>query len=223
MILVNHQPHYLPSVQYFARMRDADVFVLADDVQFCKQDWQNRNRILTPQGVQWVIVPVLRKTEELILEKKVDHQKDFRRQHIGMLRSSYGRSPGWKHLEELVEILMSEKWELLVDVQRATLAWFARFFGYESKLRWASELGLSESEPNRRLAAQCRLLGCDTYLHGEGARNYMDCSVFDGIRLVKHCWEPKEYEQKWSGGSFVPNLSVVDLIANLGDAAKGML
>ena len=38
MIVTIHQPHYLPWLGYFAKMDQADVFVLLDNVQFKKQE-----------------------------------------------------------------------------------------------------------------------------------------------------------------------------------------
>jgi WbqC-like protein family len=51
------QPTYLPWLGYFDLIDQVDVFVLPDDAQFEKQSWQQRNRIKTPIGLQWLTVP----------------------------------------------------------------------------------------------------------------------------------------------------------------------
>ena len=53
-----HQPHYLPWLGYLAKWAAADVFVFLDTVQYTKNGWQNRNRIKTATGPQWLTVPV---------------------------------------------------------------------------------------------------------------------------------------------------------------------
>lgn len=35
-----------------------DEFILYDDMQYTRRDWRNFNQIKTPQGVQWITVPV---------------------------------------------------------------------------------------------------------------------------------------------------------------------
>ena len=45
-----HQPHFLPSVQYFHRMARCDVFLFADDVQHQRGYWEHKNRILVEIG-----------------------------------------------------------------------------------------------------------------------------------------------------------------------------
>ena len=52
------QSNYIPWKGYFDMIRRADEFVLYDDVQYTRRDWRNRNRIKTPQGVQWLTIPV---------------------------------------------------------------------------------------------------------------------------------------------------------------------
>ena len=58
MIVSVHQPQYLPWLGYFDKIDRADAFVLLDTVQYKKNEWQNRNRIKTAQGPQWLTVPV---------------------------------------------------------------------------------------------------------------------------------------------------------------------
>ena len=58
MRLAAHQPQYLPWLGYFHKMDGADLFVLLDTVQYKKNEWQNRNRIRTATGWQWLTVPV---------------------------------------------------------------------------------------------------------------------------------------------------------------------
>ena len=58
MIVAIHQPQYLPWLGYFDKMLKADVFCYLDTVQYKKNEWQNRNRIKTAMGWQWLTVPV---------------------------------------------------------------------------------------------------------------------------------------------------------------------
>ena len=41
-----HQPEHFPYMGFFQKMEYADVFVILDDVQYSKGNWQNRNRFL---------------------------------------------------------------------------------------------------------------------------------------------------------------------------------
>jgi len=63
-----HQPQYLPYLGFFHKLLHCDVFVALDNVQFLRRGFQNRNKIKTKQGWQWLTVPVVHqpRSEELI-------------------------------------------------------------------------------------------------------------------------------------------------------------
>src|SRR3954453_5063321 len=52
------QSCYIPWKGYFDLIASVDEFILYDARQFPRRDWRNRNRIKTPQGAQWLTIPV---------------------------------------------------------------------------------------------------------------------------------------------------------------------
>ena len=52
------QSNYIPWKGYFDLIAHVDEFILYDDMQYTRRDWRNRNLIKTPQGTQWLTVPV---------------------------------------------------------------------------------------------------------------------------------------------------------------------
>ena len=93
MIVTIHQPQYLPWVGYFDKIDRADVFVLLDNVQYKKNEWQNRNRIKTAQGWQWITVPVLHRHTEKITEVKINNTVDWPKKHLHALKYHYAKTP----------------------------------------------------------------------------------------------------------------------------------
>ena len=76
MKIAIHQPQYLPWLGYFDKLDSADVFIFLDTVQFKKHEWQNRNRIRTKDGWQWLTVPIIDRFPEQIervARRIVDH------------------------------------------------------------------------------------------------------------------------------------------------------
>src|SRR5260370_16603293 len=61
MLVTIHQPEHLPWLGFLDKVRRADLLVLLDTVQYRKNYFQNRNRVLTANGPAWVTVPVLTK------------------------------------------------------------------------------------------------------------------------------------------------------------------
>jgi hypothetical protein len=52
------QSNYIPWKGYFDLINSVDEFTLYDDAQYTRRDWRNRNKIKTPQGLQWLTIPV---------------------------------------------------------------------------------------------------------------------------------------------------------------------
>ena len=57
-VVAVHQPNYLPWLGYFYKIACADVFIFLDDVQFSKNSYINRVRILHAQRSHWLTIPV---------------------------------------------------------------------------------------------------------------------------------------------------------------------
>ena len=58
MIVTIHQPEHLPWLGFFDKIRQADVWVSLDHVQYRKNYFQHRNRIRGDRGAIWLTVPV---------------------------------------------------------------------------------------------------------------------------------------------------------------------
>ena len=89
------QPGYLPWLGFFDQMRQCDVFVLYDDVQFDKHGWRNRNRVKSPQGVQWLTVPVRHKGlgKQKIIDVEIDNTTVWGRKHVATIQQCYAKAP----------------------------------------------------------------------------------------------------------------------------------
>ena len=92
------QPTYLPWIGYFDLIDQVDVFVLLDDVQFEKRSWQQRNRIKTPLGLQWLTVPVISRgrREQLINQVEIETPQ-FSRDHCRAVEHNYRRAQFFEH------------------------------------------------------------------------------------------------------------------------------
>ncbi len=105
---------------------------------------------------------------------------------------------------------------MLFDLNFETLKQVISWLGLRIEMIRESELGI-ESKSTQRLVDVCRAVGANTYVAGSGSRNYMDESLFErnGLTVQYQTYTPTLYSQHLSK-TFVPNLSIIDLLANLG-------
>jgi hypothetical protein len=206
-----HQPQFLPWLGYLDKIARADLFVVLDQVQFKKQEWQNRNRIRTSHEWQWLTVPVLQRFGQRIDEVRVNRQVDWRRQHLRALTMHYAKAPYREYSLAGLRPLYEADWERLVDLNLAVIRWLLEIFQITTPIRLASELSLRD-HPTDRLIDICRELGAASYLAGPGAEHYLDRPRFEasGLRLELQHFRHPVYVQCYD--PFIACMSALDLL-----------
>ena len=96
MIVSIHQPQYLPWLGYFDKIERSDAFVFLDNVQFKKNEWQNRNKVKTDQRWQWLTIPVIHKFGQKINEVKINNTVRWGKKHLTALLNHYSKAPFFK-------------------------------------------------------------------------------------------------------------------------------
>ncbi len=223
MLVAIHQPHYLPWLRYFEKIARADAFIVLDNIQYSKNGWQNRNRIKTPNGPALLTVPVHGRYRQRLNEVRVNNAVPWRRKHGEALRQAYGKTPHFAACAEFLEATYGRDWEYLNDLNHHMLTHWVRLLGINTPLYYASELDVP-GVATERLVNLVRAVGGDAYYSGAFALDaYLDPAVLaaSGIALVLQHWTPPVYEQ--GRGTFIPDLSVVDLLAHKGPEARALI
>jgi len=223
MIVSAHQPQYLPWLGYFDKIDRADVFVLLDDVQFKKNEWQNRNKIKTAQGWQWLTVPVLYKYPQHIREVAINNTVKWQHKHRQAILTNYRKAPFYEFLDTVFQEAFSPSWSFISELNTVLVTGLVKLLGIETPLHLSSDLGTLPEDPDERLIALTKLFGARAYLSGNGGLEYMDLQKYrnHGIEVIFQGFEHPVYDQLF--GQFVPNMSVIDLILNHGDRSLSIL
>lgn len=210
-----HQPQFLPWLGYLDKIDRVDLFVLLDSVQFKKHEWQNRNRIRTAQGWQWLTVPVLHHFGQRIADVRINERTSWRAKHLRALELHYARAAHREPVLQGLRAIYNRSWERLVDLNIAVLRWLLGEFGITTPLRLSSEMSLPE-DPTERLVAICRTVGATRYLAGSGARAYMDFGKFEAAGIPVEIQEFRHPVYRQCYEPFVPGLSAIDLLLTCG-------
>jgi len=217
-----HQPQFLPWLGYLDKIDQADLFVVLDTVQFKKQEWQNRNRIRTAQGWQWLTVPILQKFGQKLSDVRINPTVDWPAKHLRAIEMHYERARHRTRFFEGLRALYRQPWEQLADLNLAVIRWLLDAFGIKTPIRLASEMMLRE-EATDRLIDICRTVGATHYLAGAGAAGYMDMPRFEtsGLRIEVQDFRHPVYQQCYE--PFVPGMAAIDLLFTCGNEALDRL
>ncbi|OIO68736.1 MAG: hypothetical protein COW19_05545 [Zetaproteobacteria bacterium CG12_big_fil_rev_8_21_14_0_65_55_1124] len=222
MLLAIHQPNFMPWAGFFHKWMISDAMLLLDTVQYEKNEWQNRNRIKTAHGVQWMTVPVNYRYPQTIREVGIADRRWPRKLSIS-IEQAYAKAPYigdyWPELRKV----MHEPYDLLRDLNAALIRVLGGFLGCSAPLYMASDLGVENTDPTGRLLELCDALKADAYLSGQEGRVYLDRDVFAsrGISLYFQAVEAPVYPQLY--GAFASHLSVLDMLLNVGPEAAALV
>jgi len=218
------QSNYIPWKGYFDAINSVDEFVLFDCVQYTRRDWRNRNKIKTPNGLQWLTIPVevKGKFEQLNQDTRVSDSKWSKEHHLTLVHN-YSRAACYQENEEWLKSLYQRAGELefLSDVNYLFLSEICKKLEITTPLRRSEELEIIDGK-SERLLSICKQLGARKYWSGPAAKVYLDESIFnaDGIE-VGWIEYPKYSEYPQLHPPFEHGLSVLDVILNCGtDAAE---
>ncbi len=213
MIVTIHQPDFIPWRGFFDRLRQADLFVVLDDVQFLRRGWHHRDRIKTQKGPAWLTVPTLRKGRfhQLIRDVRIDNSSNWRRKHLGLIRASYAKAPCFEENFTKLEAVYGHCHELLMDLCMDLIYWAMNRLCIETKCIFSSDLN-APGTGTERLVNICAEMGADTYLTGTGSKDYLDESLFAKAGM-KVRWQQigmQPYPQLH--GVYEPDLSILDYL-----------
>ncbi len=216
---------FFPWVGMLEQIRLADIYVHYSDVQFSKGSLTNRVQIKTAAGMKWLTVPL----EDLRLGQCIDdvrisRRRDWRGQHLELLRHAYARAPHVDDMMALVESVYAINHDRLDDFVQASMVAVCDYFGLLAGRQFvrSKELGIPGASSQRVLQI-VKALGGTTYITGWGAKNYLDHPYFEatGVRVEYMDYRKTPYPQLH--GEFTPFVSALDLVANCGRAGIGAI
>jgi hypothetical protein len=220
MLVTIHQPNYLPWSGFFHKWMLADAFVILDTVQYHKNEWQNRNRIKTANGPQWITVPVGYRFPQRIDEVTISGDAWVRKQ-ARAIEQAYAKAPYLDDYWPELRAILSRDWQHIARLNSRLIRAVGEMLGCTAPLHIASEMATCEEDPTERLIQLTRELGGDAYLSGREGRNYLQQEAFSAAGLELWFQEAEAPVYPQLHGEFVSHLSVIDLLFNVGpDAAE---
>ncbi len=188
---------YLPPVQYFSKLNAAEECLIDVYENYVKQSYRNRCVIDSPNGALALTLPVEKPDSGKCRMKdiRISDHGDWRRQHWQALVASYYNSPFFEYYQDDFRPFYEQKWEFLVDFNEALMMKCCELIDIQPNVRCTTEYAaLKDGEPDYRLLINPK-------------RSMEEDSAF----------KAKPYYQVFQHKhGFLPNLSVVDLIFNMG-------
>lgn len=210
------QPYIFPYIGYFQLINCVDHFVLYDDVNYIKQGWVNRNRILANGKENLFTIPLKKASSFTLINETELHQTLYDKWKIKFLRTlaqNYSKAPYFIRIYPIIEDVLKEEKSVSVLATNSILA-VMDYLGLKTKI-YISSQDFSESkgmDRADRLIDMSKKLNADTYINMVGGKELYSPEYFQKENVDLLFLKPriKEYEQM--GKTFIPALSIIDVL-----------
>ena len=219
------QSNYIPWKGYFDIMGSVDEFIIYDEMQYTKNDWRNRNKIKTTNGLIWLTIPVkIEKLNQKINETKIADNKWYIK-HKNSLQTNYGKATKFKECKDFIFNIYEQasRLDYISEINYTFLNELNKFLKISTKISFSTDYNIGEGK-TERLINICKQSNSNIYLSGPSAKNYIDEALFTENSINLEWFDYigyKEYEQLYP--PFEHGVSILDLIFNTGEDAYKFL
>ena len=192
---------YAGNLVYYSLIANSNKIILDVYENFNKQSYRNRCVIASPNGPLKLIIPVVRSSKNIVKDVKTDNTQNWKKIHWKSLESSYRSSPYFEFYEdEFYSLYFKNKNDFLFDFNNKINLAILKCLGIET------EIIISSSYVEKDLEI-------------EDFRNILPSKSKD-LEKFKEIKYNQVFQEKQS---FLPNLSILDLLFNEGPLAKQFL
>ena len=183
---------YFGPVQWYQKLHRAECVQMEQWESFQKQTYRNRCLIATTQGIQALTVPTERGGSPLIKDTRISDHGNWRHLHWNALQSAYGESPFFEYYQDDIRPFFEQRWDFLLDFNEAIRVKMCELIDIQPKVTLTSEYSPSSKIDYRE-------------------------AIRPKHPLPDPDFEPKPYYQVYQQKhGFLPNLSILDLLFNMG-------
>jgi hypothetical protein len=195
---------YWPPVSQMMAMTEASFIEIEGAENFQKQSYRNRMKILSANGVQSLSIPVANEAPKMsIQEVKIDYKTNWQQSHWRSLEAAYNTSPFFFYYKDMFhDFYFSKKHPFLFEYNMELLSLVFKILSISPQRRITEEYSPKTSENTEDLRSAFHPKQISPLIFSNKLKPY-----------------PQVFDQKFG---FTPDLSILDVICNLGPEAKGI-
>lgn len=205
------QPYFFPYIGYFQLITAVDKFVIYDDVNFIKQGWINRNRVLL-NGSDFLFTLRLNGSSSF---KKINEIRIGAKNEtlLKTVTQCYRNAPFYSSVYPYLESIFLQEETNLAKYLSFSLKVICDYLSINTELIFSSEI-----EKNNQLKSQakvvdiCKKLGADKYINAIGGIELYNKDYFQREKITLMFIKSNPIKYKQFDNEFVPGLSIIDLM-----------
>ena len=205
------QPYFLPYIGYFQLIKAIDKYVIADDMNYIKQGWINRNyMLLNGQSFMFHLAVINASINKWINEIYV---ADDQSRLLKTIEVNYRKAPYFKDVFPMIEGIIRYEDKNLGRYVGNSIIKIAEYLRINTKFLYNSDHECNRSlKFQDRLISDCLLYGTKIYINAIGGMKLYDKEAFNKAGIEMFFLKSKPIEYKQYNHVFVPGLSILDAL-----------
>lgn len=213
-----NQPYFFPYLGYWQLMNAVDEYVIADNLNYIKQGYINRNKIQINNEPQYFKLPVHKASQnKLICELDTALTESEIEKMLHTIQCEYRHAPYFERIYALIEEILNygltEEGKNLAAFLENSIRLTAKELGIDTPIVRASKDVHLDRDYKREdyVVATCKKLGGTEYYNAIGGTKlyFQDFFKANGLELkFVHMDDDISYKQFCD--DFIPNLSIID-------------
>jgi hypothetical protein len=207
------QPYFLPYIGYFQLMNLVDRFVIYDNIEYTKNGWINRNRLLRNGEPVIFTLPIQKDSDFLdIRDRRVAENFDPKKLE-NQISGAYAKAPEFHATMPVVRDILNHRSSSLFDFLRHALERTCAHIGITTPLIVSSEIeGNTSLRKQERVLDICARMEASRYVNPIGGVDLYNPNAFSerGIELKFLRTASVSYAQ--FSEPFQANLSILDVM-----------
>lgn len=209
------QPYFFPYIGYFQLINAVDHFVFYDDVNFIKNGWINRNRILINNEPKYITIPCQKASPfKLINEIEPSLSNKERGKLLKSLKQAYAKAPFQSQVFPLFEEVISTDYSSIAELSISSIKRVSQYL--DVNCCWHIS---SEEFPNKGIQRTERIIDITRKLNGTqyinpigGIKLYSKEDFTEYNLKLSFLYSDKIIYSQGAKETFEPWLSILDVI-----------
>lgn len=228
MTIAVMQPYIFPYIGYFQMIHAVDKFVFYDDVNFIKQGWINRNRILLNNKDFLFTIPLHKANSFTYIKDTTINQKlyeNWKSKFLLTVAQNYKKAPYFRDVFLVVETVLNSEAANISQLAIASVVAVSNYLGLQTEFITASEAYQNKDlERQERLIDICKKENATHYINALGGKDLYSKEDFKKKNIDLKFIQSQPIVYKQYSDDFVPWLSIIDvLMFNSIEETKAML
>ena len=208
------QPYLFPYIGYFQLLNSVDKFVIADDFQWRKGGWINRNRILLNNKAFMLTLSLKRRSHyDNILQFEIWPDQRNRKDLLNKIHAAYIKSPYFSTVFPLLKNIVLNGEVNLTEYIKNSLEQICAYLEIDMQFILSSKLKKNHDLRGIDRALEiCRVMNAEIFINPIGGINLYDKNVFAAKGITIYFLKTNEIKYKQFGKEFISSLSIIDVM-----------